>query len=552
MQEATRPWQLGMPLRRSASEPNPRKRQHHDSQAPLPLPQQLSALSHPTPPPSGGQEEVGLGKRELRMSSGHRVQDSSINRDPRATIHARNLLRSIERIAGKRGDIDNAQRDLHIRRQTLSNVTRRLISAVAQISGLPEVQEVIAIFEEFQTEMNTLREQEEASWGKRNQLTSLEFGLRGQEDALAEAVAHLTDVGKARFVETNADAQCEHSVTGTVSDTPSILARYFDRKGDIHLQEERLQRLEEKTAKERLRRNYLQDQDRRNELTVADDEFEDAYQRQRQVYLTAIGAAERDSEELAAQCKARDLDTSGIKPPHSGHSISAGTPATSTDTESIALADDDYGTPIEAVTVPWPGSTLDWLNTLGSESGEPSWDQSSTRPASRASSDAGSVGLGDDQRQLLGEGEERRARSSESPIHGAPASNLRTPSSDATRIREAVVPIGTADMRESVQTLGPYRFSRHEFEQLGIISPDDLPKNRRTIDFDIASASIRSVTIVLRYEGQYRGLLNLDIKLDDLLAMQREQQEHLDMGYVQLRVTKLLQLLNDKFHWKEE
>ncbi|KAK5696196.1 RasGAP protein [Elasticomyces elasticus] len=541
-----------MPLRRSTSDSNPRRQQQPDSHAPLPPPQPSSVWFQPTPPSSGGQGEFDLGTRELEMSSGHHIQDPSMYRDLHAAASARKLLRSIEKIAGKRGDIDKAQRDLHIGRQTLSNVTERLVSAVAQLSRLPEVQEVNAIFEEFRRAMDALREQEEASWGQRNQLSSLEFGLRDQEQALVEVAAHLTDVGKARLENSDADAQSDYAVPATASDTPSILTRYFDRKGDIHLHKERLQRLEERTEKERLQRNYLQDQERRDELTGSDDEFEDDYQRQRLVYLTAIHAAERDSEELAAQCKARDLDTSGVKPPHSGHSISAGTPATSTDTQSIALADDDYNTPIPAVTAPWPGSTLDWLDTVGSESGAPSWDQSSTRPISRASSDAGSFDVSHDQGRLLSESEERRARSSESSNHGPSASDLRSIPSDATQVHEAVVPVRTPDIQESVQTLEPYMFSRHEFEQLGIISPDDVPKNRRTIDFDITSAGIGSFIIRLRYEGQCRGLLNLDVKLDDLLAMQREQQEHLDMGYVQLRVTELLQLLDDKFNWKEE
>ncbi|KAK5682112.1 RasGAP protein [Elasticomyces elasticus] len=557
MQAPTRSWQLErIPLRRSTSDPYPRQRQHLDSHAPLPLPQRSSMFSHSTPPSSGGQAEVGLRDRELRMSSGQHAQDPSMNRDPRAELHARKLRRSIERIARQRGNIDNAQRELHTTRQTLSNVTERLVSAVAQVSELPEVQEMSAIFEEFKGEMDALREQEQASWGNRNHLTALEFALRGQEQALAEAAAHLTDVHKARFENSDADAQSDHSIPATVSDTPSILTRYFGRKGDIHLQKERLQRLEEKTAKERLRRNYLQDQERRDELTVSDDEFEDDYQRQRLVYLTAIEDAERDSAELAAQCEARNLDTSATKLSHSGHSASSGTPATSTATQSIALADDDdYSTPIEAVNTPWIGN---WLNTVGSESGipfEPSWDRGSTGLISRALSDTGSVDIGDDQGQLLIEGEERRARIFEPSNHRprvVPASDLESIPSDAIRTHEAVVPIRTGNIPESVQTLGPYMFSRHEFEQLGIISPGHVPRDRRTINFDIASASIGSYTIRLHYEGQYRGLLNLDIKLDDLLAMQREQQEHLDMGYVQLRVTELLQLLNGKFSWKEE
>ena len=47
--------------------------------------------------------------------------------------------------------------------------------------------------------------------------------------------------------------------------------------------------------------------------------------------------------------------------------------------------------------------------------------------------------------------------------------------------------------------------------------------------------------------GRNRGLLELDLKLDDLLEMQKEQQEDLDLEYVQFNVTKVLQLLNKRF-----
>ena len=51
--------------------------------------------------------------------------------------------------------------------------------------------------------------------------------------------------------------------------------------------------------------------------------------------------------------------------------------------------------------------------------------------------------------------------------------------------------------------------------------------------------------------GRNRGLLELDLKLDDLLEMQKDNQEDLDLEYVQFNVTKVLALLNKRFARKK-
>ena len=51
--------------------------------------------------------------------------------------------------------------------------------------------------------------------------------------------------------------------------------------------------------------------------------------------------------------------------------------------------------------------------------------------------------------------------------------------------------------------------------------------------------------------GRARGLLELDLKLDDLLEMQKDGQENLDLEYVQFNVAKVLALLNKRFARKK-
>ena len=51
--------------------------------------------------------------------------------------------------------------------------------------------------------------------------------------------------------------------------------------------------------------------------------------------------------------------------------------------------------------------------------------------------------------------------------------------------------------------------------------------------------------------GRNRGLLELDLKLDDLLEMQKDNQDELDLEYVQFNVPKVLALLNKRFARKK-
>lgn len=98
------------------------------------------------------------------------------------------------------------------------------------------------------------------------------------------------------------------------------------------------------------------------------------------------------------------------------------------------------------------------------------------------------------------------------------------------------------------KVLGPYKFSHTDLEKQGVIQRSNVPENRRqNIYFNITSPSPGTFVISLHYKGRNRGLLELDLKLDDLLEMQKENQEDLDLEYVQFNVSKVLALLNKRF-----
>ncbi|KAI9682730.1 MAG: glyceraldehyde-3-phosphate dehydrogenase 1 [Trizodia sp. TS-e1964] len=100
--------------------------------------------------------------------------------------------------------------------------------------------------------------------------------------------------------------------------------------------------------------------------------------------------------------------------------------------------------------------------------------------------------------------------------------------------------------------LGPYKFTHQQLEKEGVIQKSNVPDNRRAnIYFNFTSPLPGTFVISLHYKGRNRGLLELDLKLDDLLEMQKDNQEDLDLEYVQFNVPKVLALLNKRFARKK-
>lgn len=129
---------------------------------------------------------------------------------------------------------------------------------------------------------------------------------------------------------------------------------------------------------------------------------------------------------------------------------------------------------------------------------------------------------------------------------------------------------GTKRKQQKQQVLGPYKFTHQQLEKEGVIQKSNVPDNRRAnIYFNFTSPLPGTFVISLHYKGKLvprhklslssglqtigrnRGLLELDLKLDDLLEMQKDNQDDLDLEYVQFNVSKVLALLNKRFARKK-
>ncbi|GAA5873668.1 hypothetical protein JCM3774_005009 [Rhodotorula dairenensis] len=102
------------------------------------------------------------------------------------------------------------------------------------------------------------------------------------------------------------------------------------------------------------------------------------------------------------------------------------------------------------------------------------------------------------------------------------------------------------------QVLGPYKFTHQQFEKDGTIVETNVPENRRpSIYFLVTSPSPGAFLIALHYKGREKAILEMDLKIDDLLEKKDQGVDALDMEYVSLSVNKVLALLNKTFQRKK-
>ncbi|KAJ8331453.1 hypothetical protein BDV3_000754 [Batrachochytrium dendrobatidis] len=101
------------------------------------------------------------------------------------------------------------------------------------------------------------------------------------------------------------------------------------------------------------------------------------------------------------------------------------------------------------------------------------------------------------------------------------------------------------------KNMAPIKFTHQKLEQEGIIVESNIPENRRSnIYFTISSPNPGTYMIALCFKGRDKPILEMDLKLDDLLEKQQLGVQTLDVEYVTLSVAKMLALLNNSFNKK--
>ncbi|GAA5934102.1 hypothetical protein JCM3775_002875 [Rhodotorula graminis] len=131
--------------------------------------------------------------------------------------------------------------------------------------------------------------------------------------------------------------------------------------------------------------------------------------------------------------------------------------------------------------------------------------------------------------------------------------NVRQTSATGKKGQSGGVGVVTVAGKEAKQgkgttNMGPFKFTHQQFEKDGIIIETNVPENRRpSIFFLVSSPSPGAFLIALHYKGREKAILEMDLKIDDLLEKKNQGVEQLDMEYVSLNVSKVLALLNKTF-----
>ncbi|KAI8913360.1 Rho GTPase activation protein, partial [Gorgonomyces haynaldii] len=110
------------------------------------------------------------------------------------------------------------------------------------------------------------------------------------------------------------------------------------------------------------------------------------------------------------------------------------------------------------------------------------------------------------------------------------------------------VRVQSGPSKASTKPHGPVKYTHQKLEQEGVIAESSVPESRRAnIFFEISTPSPGAFLIALNYKGREKAILEMDLKLDDLLEKQQQGGAVLDLEYVKLDIGKTLQLLNKVF-----
>jgi Ras GTPase-activating-like protein IQGAP2/3 len=98
--------------------------------------------------------------------------------------------------------------------------------------------------------------------------------------------------------------------------------------------------------------------------------------------------------------------------------------------------------------------------------------------------------------------------------------NVRKSSgNDKSSTGVGVITVGGKEKKQQKAAVqGPYRFTHAQLEKEGIIVESNVPEARRpNIYFNITSPSPGAFIIALHYKGREKAILEMDLKIDDLL-----------------------------------
>lgn len=113
--------------------------------------------------------------------------------------------------------------------------------------------------------------------------------------------------------------------------------------------------------------------------------------------------------------------------------------------------------------------------------------------------------------------------------------------------RSGLVSVNGKEVRKPAESGRAHRFPYHQLEREGLFAQSSIPHERRPlVFFHFTSPSPGTFLIAIHYQGRPDPVLEMDVKVDDLLETQRRSRV-LDLDYVQLDLARLRTLLHRLF-----
>lgn len=167
-----------------------------------------------------------------------------------------------------------------------------------------------AHYTKYQNDYDALHLRRDKVAALRNDLTLLEYRLRKRQDEFLEALksmrSEMPQFGS-QVLERASEAMGEFVPSEpSKSDAPSLLAMYFDRKGDVGVFRDRLIELDYYYQEGLVERELIKD--RHDELENTDEQFRDEYIKNRRKIESDLQAAEQDVADLTAKCHAAGIE----------------------------------------------------------------------------------------------------------------------------------------------------------------------------------------------------------------------------------------------------
>lgn len=250
---------------------------------------------------------------ESAGSKASRKRSQSAGPDPAQLPHAKKLRRVgqlCDAIVVRQYELQHQEATLNHCGEFVEQSAAQLLRSSTSLTDTPNnTSQLTKDVSRLQTDLAALRTQLSLVQGLRHIIINLEVRLRGRIDKLTQPLpCGLADnnIFDSQLDQGVIESNTSSARSDSENETPSLVAEYYDRKGDIGVFQDRLGELEYNYHEGLVRREMISD--RGDQLSISDSQYNKRYDEDRRDILNDLEQAERDTEDLGRRCQAAGHD----------------------------------------------------------------------------------------------------------------------------------------------------------------------------------------------------------------------------------------------------